>query len=134
MTIFFLVNKNSSLQLKLAESSGIPPKIDSIEFLDTNNQNVFDGIWATVPPDGKLKIRFNIKGSYSAIDMFITPTGSQMYLEQKRIDTIYSINLASHHEAEYIWKVPKGTMGHFEVIVYNGMVGTKSGLYGVKSE
>ena len=61
ITIFFLVNKNNSLQLKLAENSGIPPKIENIEFLDMNNKNVFDGVWATVPPDGKLKIRFNIK-------------------------------------------------------------------------
>jgi len=131
ITIVYFINQNSSLQWKLANSNDIPPKIEGIEFLDMNNQNVFDGNWATVPPDGKLKIRFKIKGSYSAIDMFITPAGSQTYLEQKRIDTI---DITTQRETEYLWSVPKGTHGHFEVIVYNGMVGTKSDIYGINYE
>lgn len=128
-----LVNMNKDLELMQSEiPSNLSPDIISIEFLGSNNQNVVQDGWATVPADGRLKIKFKLKGDCTSIEMFITPTGSSTYLLQRRVEVIDI--LPGQEEAEYVWQVPKGTLGHFDIIAYNGMKGTKSELYNVVSE
>lgn len=76
-----------------------------------------------IPLDGKLKIRISIEGECTSIYMFITPTGTETYLMQNMVESIDVIK--GQKEIEYIWEVPKGTMGHFGIIAYDKMVGRK---------
>lgn len=99
------------------------PMIAGVDFKGVNNENVMEANWAIVPSDGKVKIIIELEGECTSIEMFITPTGTDTYLEQKMIAVID--NPYGKNKIEYIWEVPKGTLGHFSIIAYNGMVGTR---------
>lgn len=80
--------------------------------------------------DKQVKIIVTLEGDCQEVDLFVTPSGSATYQMQQLIDVISP----KHNLAEYVWNVPDDTMGHFNLIAYNGDVGRRSDLYNVVSK
>jgi len=87
-----------------------------------------DGGWYFL--DKQVKIIITLEGDCQYVDLYITPTGSQTYKEQKLIEEIDT----QQNVAEYIWVVPDYTHDHFQIIAYNKDVGRKSDIYNVVSK
>ncbi len=103
-----------------------PPLIKAIRF-ETPDGNVINETSGWFELGTKVKIVIVLEGSCANVDLFVTPTGTETYTLQKMIGTVTPNN----NIAEYIWDVPDGTMGHFNVIAYNGNVGRRSDLINV---
>jgi hypothetical protein len=97
-----------------------PPLVQKISFSDENGKPIEskDG-WFSLGE--KCKITIALKGHSTSVEMYITPTGTESYLQQKLIDIVPASNTI-----EYIWNVPKSTMGYFWVVAYNKEVGRKT--------
>lgn len=108
------------------------PEITEISFENIAGNDLYKDRWVTVGEDDKVKIRIKINGNCTSIDMFIVPTGTETYLLQKIIDSLTAS--PEQNEFEYIWDVPKGTMGRFWVIAYNGNTGQKSETFNIYNE
>lgn len=103
-----------------------PPLIQEIRFETPDGKIIKENAgWFELGK--KAKIVIVLKGICTQVDLFITPTGTQTYTMQKMIDTVSPNN----NIAEYTWDVPDGTMGHFNIIAYNGNVGRRSELVNV---
>ncbi len=129
---------NLNNQLKQYDSGvktsydNLPPTIKEINFYDVSDNDILKSGWVSVPENGKVKINFQIEGDATNLNMYIAPTGTETYLLQEIIDTVYI--LPDQSNVEYIWEVPNGTLGHFWVIVYNGDVARESETYNIYYE
>lgn len=108
------------------------PEIIEISFSDTLGNDLLNDGWVTVGDDDRAKITIRVRGNCTSVDMFIKPTGTETYLLQKIIDSI--TGNPGQNEFEYIWDVPKGTMGHFWVIAYNNKNGRLSEAFNIYNE
>lgn len=124
------VNKQSRAEEKPSDeiTSQQAPVIKEIRFEDLDGKAVKENAnWFEL--GSKVKIVVVLEGDCQEVDLFITPTGSAVYKEQRLIEIV----TPQHNIAEYIWDVPKDTMGHFNIIAYNCNVGRRSDLYCVVS-
>lgn len=111
---------------------GKAPEITEISFENITGNDLYKDRWVTVGEDDKVKIKIHINGNCTSIDMFIVPTGNETYLLQKMVDSL--TGSPEQNEFEYIWDVPKGTMGRFWIIAYNENAGQKSESFNIYNE
>lgn len=105
-----------------------PPKIKDIKF-ETPDGKVIQQSEGWYVIGNKVKVIITLEGNCQEVDLFTTPTGSEVYKEQKLIEFITPEN----NIAKYLWDVPKDTMGYLQIIAYNGNVGRRSDLINIIS-
>ena len=98
-----------------------PPLIKDIIF-ETPDGKVINKNAGWFELGKKVKIVIVLEGSCTEVELFVTPTGTETYTLQKMIGMVTPNN----NIAEYTWDVPDGTMGHFNIIAYNGNAGRRS--------
>lgn len=117
---------------RMEDSIKMPPEIMMIDISGLNDEVILKDNWYTVPDNGKIKIRVDIKGDCSEIDFYLVPTGTEMVMEQ-RIVGVAPV-APGEKSIEHILEVQKGTMGHLFVEVRNFSVSRRSKLHNIYCE
>lgn len=109
-----------------------PPEIIEVCFKSISGSDLLKDGWVTVGEDDKAKIIIKVEGNCTSLDMFIAPTGTGTYVLQTMITSL--TGEAGQNEFEYVWNVPKGTIGHFWIIAYNGSNGRRTETFNIYNE
>jgi len=105
------------------EIQTIPPTIKSLQILDQNGNPLPEtGGWVSLNSESIIEVAF--EGDASQVDFYITPTGTETYLEQEIIGAVDVIK--GENTARFNWDVPDSFLGYIWVLVYNGDVATTS--------
>ncbi|HVJ49722.1 hypothetical protein [Desulfitobacterium sp.] len=122
------ISKNDQTDFKQLYEKSIQDQAPLIKDIKFDGKVINNNEWCEV--GNKVHITITLEGACQEVDLFITPTGSGVYKEQKLIEVV----TPNKNIAEYVWEVPQDTMVAFNIIAYNKNVGRRSDLYNVISK